>query len=99
MSDSSVSPDHKPEKNVQIKTTGNTIYNIKYAESVHTGVGDNNSAKGITMSLLWLMIYNLEFKCSFCYTGCSKSLRHILTLNISKTIKDIKTHLVNSESL
>ena len=32
-------------------------------------------------------------------TGCSKSLGHILTLNISETIKDIKTHLVNSESL
>ena len=32
-------------------------------------------------------------------TGCSKSLGHILTMNISETIKDIKTHLVNSESL
>ena len=27
-------------------------------------------------------------------TGCSKSLGHILTMNISETIKDIKTHLV-----
>ena len=33
------------------------------------------------------------------YTGCSKSLGHILTTNISETIKDIKTHLINSESL
>ena len=32
-------------------------------------------------------------------TGCSRSLGHILTMNISETIKDIKTHLVNSESL
>ena len=30
-------------------------------------------------------------------TGCSKSLGHILTTNISKTI-NIKTHIVNSES-
>ena len=27
------------------------------------------------------------------------SLGHILTMNILETIKDIKTHLVNSESL
>ena len=32
-------------------------------------------------------------------TGCSKSLGHILTMITSETIKDIKTHLVNSESL
>ena len=31
-------------------------------------------------------------------TGYSKSLVHILTMNISKTIEDIKMHLVNSES-
>ena len=30
---------------------------------------------------------------------CFKSLRHILILNISKTIKDITTHLIYSESL
>ena len=36
----------------------------------------------------------------FCkYAECSKSLGHILTMNISETIKDIKTHVVNSESL
>ena len=33
------------------------------------------------------------------YAGCSRSLGHILTLNISKTIKDIKTRLTYSESL
>ena len=33
------------------------------------------------------------------YTGCFKGLGHILTMNISETIKDVKTHLVNSESL
>ena len=32
-------------------------------------------------------------------TGRSKSLGHIFTTNISETIKDIKTHLINSESL
>ena len=37
----------------------------------------------------------------FCllYTGCSKSLGHNLLLNISKTTKDITTHLIYSESL
>ena len=30
---------------------------------------------------------------------CSRSLWHILTMNISETIKNIKTHLVNSESV
>ena len=35
----------------------------------------------------------------FTNTGCSKSLGHILTMNISETIKDIKMHLLNSESL
>ena len=32
-------------------------------------------------------------------TGCSKSLGHILTLNMSKTIKEITMHLIYSESL
>ena len=32
-------------------------------------------------------------------TGCSKSLGHILTLNLSKTIKEITMHLIYSESL
>ena len=40
----------------------------------------------------------LQIEVSKC-TGCFKSLGHILTMNISETIKDIKTHLVNSESL
>ena len=46
---------------------------------------------------------NLDFygvtSLSIYYTGCFESLGHILTMNISETIKDIKTHLVNSESL
>ena len=33
------------------------------------------------------------------YTGCSKSLGHILTLNVSKTIKEITMCLIYSESL
>ena len=33
------------------------------------------------------------------YTGCSKSLGHILTLNVSKTIEEITMHLIYSESL
>ena len=33
------------------------------------------------------------------YTGCSKSLGHILALNMSKTIKEITMHLIYSESL
>ena len=33
------------------------------------------------------------------YTGCPKSLGHILTLNILKTIKEITMHLIYSESL
>ena len=32
-------------------------------------------------------------------TRCSKSLGHILTLNMSKTIKEITMHLIYSESL
>ena len=32
-------------------------------------------------------------------TGCSKSLGHILMLNVSKTIKEITMHLIYSESL
>ena len=32
-------------------------------------------------------------------TGCSKSLAHILTLNMSKTIKEITMHLIYSKSL
>ena len=59
--------------------------------------------------LLYLPRYNVAIEvlprtqngCNFViqYTGCSKSLGHILTMNISETIKDIKAHLVNSESL
>ena len=45
------------------------------------------------------MFICLSSKLFFAYTGCFKSLGHILTINISKTIKDIKTHLVNSESV
>ena len=37
--------------------------------------------------------------CQHTHTGCFKNLGHILTMNISETIKDIKTLLVNSESL
>ena len=33
------------------------------------------------------------------YTGCSKSLGHILTLNMSKTIKEITMHLIYSKGL
>ena len=33
------------------------------------------------------------------YTGCPKSLGHILTLNMSKTIKEITMHLIYSENL
>ena len=33
------------------------------------------------------------------YIGCSKSLGHILTLNMSKTIKEITMHLIYSKSL
>ena len=36
---------------------------------------------------------------NFLNTGCSKSLGHILTLNMSKTIKEITMHLIYSESL
>ena len=32
-------------------------------------------------------------------TGCPKSLGHISTLNMSKTIKEITMHLIYSESL
>ena len=32
-------------------------------------------------------------------TGCPKSLEHILTLNMSKAIKEITLHLIYSESL
>ena len=35
----------------------------------------------------------------FYNTGYPKSLGHILTLNMSKTIKEITTHLIYSESL
>ena len=41
----------------------------------------------------------MESKVKKSNTGCFKSLGNILTINISKTIKDIKTHLVNSESV
>ena len=67
--------------------------------------------KGLIL-VLWLAWYTFSLKtwpsqseCSnffltfFCNTGCSKSLGHILTLNILETIKDIKSHLINSESL
>ena len=33
------------------------------------------------------------------YTGCPKSFGHILTLDISKTVKDITMHLIYCESL
>ena len=40
-------------------------------------------------------IYSIQPIC----TGCPKSLGHILTLNMSKTIKEITMHLIYSESL
>ena len=39
------------------------------------------------------------FKGDNCNTGCFKSLGHILTLNMSKTIKEITMHLIYSKSL
>ena len=41
----------------------------------------------------------LELKVICLFTGCSKCLGHILTLNVSKTIKEITMHLIYSESL
>ena len=45
----------------------------------------------LSLSLLACLTHN--------NTGCSKSLGHILTFNMSKTIKEITMHLIYSESL
>ena len=47
MSDSFLSSDDEPRQTIQVKTRGNITIN---SECVHTGVGDINAAKGITMS-------------------------------------------------
>ena len=57
---------------------------------------------GMNLDLIFcIKIYDIKygFVTGFQKSWCSKSLGHILTLNISKNIKDVKTHLVNSESL
>ena len=50
------------------------------------------------LSLLSKMKYYIIKLGQGIYTGCSKSLGHILIMIISETIKDIKTHLVNSKA-
>ena len=64
MSDYSLQSDDQPEKTLQ-ENAENITYNIEYAGSVHGDVGDNNSGKGITTTLLWLTTHALDVHFTF----------------------------------